>query len=243
MKDILKELNKSSHEIRGSFIVNEKGKLEGYVAPDEMADSIKKIALTLHHVSDYIKKSRSLTRLTVHTGNVQLIAVPFQNRILGILANKGISPSLFKLSANLAVTKLKETPKLIIKKDRPKSKSSDWGEVCDLYEKLYVIASDRLINIIGSKSAEVFFDDLADVKKRYPVLFGNLSIGSMGRPDMTTIRGNMSKMASKNELIVALEDLLLSMLETIKNNAGEVQEQKALEELQKVLGENQNILI
>ena len=230
MKDILVELKGSMGGIIGSFVIGGDGEVVAQDMPDLMAGAISKVSKTLHHVTNVIKATKSMDRLTVDSETAKLLSFPANDRLLVVIAEKNINQPLFKLMSNMAVSKIREakTP------PAPKAAAFDAGKVCDFYDPLYGAAAKRLANIIGPKCGVMFNEGAAGVKGRYQALFEGLHFGPNGKPDMLKIRENAKKMKTKDELLDALDELLLSMLDSVKKTAGAKQEQKAMDEIQQI---------
>lgn len=231
MKEILNELEESLGGIIGSFVIGKDGSLESSHVPDIMADAAGRVSKTLHHVTRVIRSTRTMDKLTVVSDNALLIALPLDDRILVVLTEKGINQALFKLMSNMAISKLQAIPSAPAAPPKP---SFDCDAVCSLYEKLYSSASKRLANIIGPKSAVHFSEGSEEVISSHLDLFEGLSFDRMGRPDMDLIKSRAKGITDKDRLTEGLDDLLLSMLDTVRSVAGPKQEQKAMDEIQKI---------
>jgi hypothetical protein len=214
MKEVLQELKGSMNGIVGSFVISEVGEVEAMDVPEIMEEPISKVAKTLHHVSNVIKSTKTVDKLTVDSKD--------------LVTEKNINRPLFKLISNMAITKVKKAPMT------PKAPQLDTGKICDLYDRLFGAAAKRLANIIGPKSATHFEAGAEEIKKSYPDLLGGLRFGSTGKPDMMEIRENSRKISHKKEIIEPFDKLLFSMLETVRNVAGSKQVEKANEEIEKI---------
>jgi predicted regulator of Ras-like GTPase activity (Roadblock/LC7/MglB family) len=228
MKEVLQELKGSMNGIVGSFIISEEGEVEAMDVPEIMEEPISKVAKTLHHVSNVIKSTKTVDKLTVDSKDLSLISIPAEKRILVVVTEKNINRPLFKLISNMAITKVKKAPMT------PKAPPLDTGKICDLYDRLFGAAAKRLANIIGPKSATHFEAGAEEIKKSYPDLLGGLKFGSTGKPDMIEIRENARKISHKKEILEPFDKLLFSMLETVRNVAGSKQVEKANEEIEKI---------
>jgi hypothetical protein len=124
---------------------------------------------------------------------------------------------------NVARYKVKETP------------SFDVNKICDLYDQLFGVVGRRLARIVGPKSAVYFKVGANSIEKNYPKLFEDLSFNVHGKPDMSTLRDRAKKISNKDELIEALDELLLCMFDTVKKIIGSKQEQKAFRALDETL--------
>jgi predicted regulator of Ras-like GTPase activity (Roadblock/LC7/MglB family) len=235
MKEILVELKASMHGIIGSFVVGEDGEVIAKDVPDLMDGHVNKMSKTLQHVISIIQTTRSVHQLTVDSARVKLISLPSNGRTLTVIAEQNINWPLFNLMSDMAITKIRAAPEAPAV---PIAPTFDVGKVCQLYDQLYGAAAKRLANIIGPKSASHFKEGAEAVKMSYPHLFGLLSFDSFGKPDMIKIQESASSIPTKDELIEALDKLLLSMLDTVKKVAGEKQEQKAYYEIQQIKREH-----
>jgi len=239
MKEILSELKGSMKGIIGAFVVGEDGDIIAQDVPELMNEAVGKVSKTLHHVTNVIKSTKSVDKLTVDSDNAKLISIPVDGRILVVITEKGINQPLFKLMSNMALSKIKSAPAAPAKPEAP---SFDSGKICDLYAQLYGAAGKRLANIIGPKCASIFAQGAEGVEKAYPELLEGLSFGSTGIPDMIRIREKARQFSSKEKLIEALDELLLSMLDSVRKTAGPKQEQKALDEIEKLKSARSELL-
>jgi predicted regulator of Ras-like GTPase activity (Roadblock/LC7/MglB family) len=230
IKDVLRDLRESMTGIIGSFIMSDAGEVESEDVPELMADPIEKVSKTLHHVIRVIQATRDVEKLTVDSETVRIISLPADGRMLGVVTEKNINQPLFKLMSNMAVAKIKETPK------QPTSKAPEFDveEICEHYNQLFAAAAKRLANIIGPKSAYHFSEGAQKVRKSYPNLFNGIVFDSKGMPDMAMLREKSREISEKEELVLAFDEMLLSMLDTVKKIAGPKQEQKAMDEVQKI---------
>ncbi len=235
MKEILEELKGSISGVIGSFVVGEKGEVLAKDVPSIMAGPVDKVSKTLRHVTDVIKSTKSVDKIIVDSDNAKLISIPVEGRIVGVIAEKNINQPLFKLMSNMAIAKIKEAP---APEAAPKAPAFDSTGVCDVYEKIFEAAAKRLTNIIGPKSALHFSEGAEQIRSSYPNLFKEIEFGRDGKPDMAVIRERARKFSEKDALIDALDELLLSMLDTVKKISGAKQEQKAMDEIQKIRTEN-----
>jgi predicted regulator of Ras-like GTPase activity (Roadblock/LC7/MglB family) len=234
MKEILEELKGSMGGIVGSFIVTENGDVANQDVPELMEEPIIRVSKTLHHVIKVIRATRSVHKLTVDSENALLISIPADSRILVVIAEKDINQPLFKLMSNMAAAKVKDAP---TPPPAPKEPEFNGGKICDLYDALFGAAAKRLANIIGPKSAVHFNEGADEVLRSHPSVFNGIRFGPNGKPEISMIRENCSKITDKAELIKALDKMLYSMLETVKRVAGPKQEQKATDEIQKIKSE------
>ncbi len=114
--------------------------------------------------------------------------------------------------------------------------SYDHDKICDLYDQLFGVAAQRVVNLIGPKSGVRFAEGADNVLKSYPDIFDGIDFGPDGKPNMRVIREKAGEVTNKDKLIEALDEMLLSMFETLKTIAGPRQEQKAREALDEMLG-------
>ncbi|RMF91322.1 MAG: hypothetical protein D6733_01520 [Methanobacteriota archaeon] len=231
MKEILEELKGSISGVIGSFVIGEKGEVAAKDVPEIMAGAVEKVSKTLHHVTNVIKASKAFEKMTVDSESATLIAIPANGRILVVVAEKTINLPLFKLMSNMAISKLKEAPAPEAEPEKP---AFDAGRVCDVYDQLFGAAAKRLANIIGPKSAHHFAEGAAEVLKNNPDVFEGVTFHSTGKPDMMKIRENAKNISDKDRLLDAFDELLLSMLDSVKKTAGAIQEQKAMDEIQRI---------
>lgn len=231
MKNILEELKGSMKGIIGSFVVDADGKIAAEDMPDLMSGKIDTVSMTLHHVTDVIKATRSFDKITVDSDSAKLIAIPANDRILVVAAEKNLNLPLFKLMSNMATSKLKDAPASPVK---PKEPAFDSSKVCDVYDLLYGAVAKRLANIIGPKSAVHFREGADAVIKSYPGIYNGLGFASSGKPDMESIKAHAKAVSNKEELLDALDEMLLAMLDSVKKVAGAKQEQKAMDEVQQI---------
>src|SRR3972149_4503868 len=94
MKDILVELKGSMGGIIGSFVIGGDGEVVAQDMPDLMAGSISKVSKTLHHVTNVIKATKSMDRLTVDSESAKLLSFPANDRLLVVIAEKNINQPL-----------------------------------------------------------------------------------------------------------------------------------------------------
>jgi predicted regulator of Ras-like GTPase activity (Roadblock/LC7/MglB family) len=236
MKEILEELKGSMGGIIGSFIVSENGVVLAQDVPNLMTEPLNKVSKTLHHVTNVIKATRSVDRLTVDSENAKLISIPADSRILGVVTEKTVNQPLLKLMSNMAVSKIKEA-QTIPAEPAAKTSEFDVEKICDLYDKLFAVPSKRLSNLIGPKSAIHFKEGTEDVRKSLQGLFDGISFDNTGKPDIDKIKENAGNITNKDEFNDALDEMLLSMLDVLKKIAGAKQEQRAMDEIQRIKSE------
>ena len=111
----------------------------------------------------------------------------------------------------------------------------DFTGICILYDQLFGIAAKRVENLIGPKGGERFKEDALGVIRDYPEVFSGISFNKDGKPDLARIMESASKVYSKDELVHALDEMLLSMFNTVKKIAGQKQELKARKTLDELL--------
>ncbi len=233
MKEILLELRESMSGIVGSFVLNEEGEIVAEDVPELLGDPAIKVSKSLHHVTNVIKATRSVDKLTVDSENAKFISIPTGDNVLVVVAEKTINPPLFQLMSNMASVKLKKakTPAPAQKKDQAFGE-----ELVSFYDQLFSEAAKRLANIIGPKSATHFDEGSVAVRNSHAKLFSELSFGPDGKPDITVLRKNAENIKSKEDLTSGLEGLLESMLESVQRVAGQKQRERALEEIEKIRG-------
>jgi predicted regulator of Ras-like GTPase activity (Roadblock/LC7/MglB family) len=231
MKEILEELKGSMGGVIGSFVINGKGDVAANDMPELMGGVINKVSKTMHHVTSVIKATRSVDKITVDSDSAKLISIPTDGKILVVLAEKNINQPLFKLMSNMAVQKVKESPEVSI---APKEPEFNVDKIANHYDLLYGAAAKRLANIIGPKSGQIFNEGSDHVKNSYPKLLSGIIFGRDGKPDIEKIKENAAQIPKKDELLEGLDELLLSMLDSVKKTAGAKQEQKAMDEIQKI---------
>jgi predicted regulator of Ras-like GTPase activity (Roadblock/LC7/MglB family) len=231
MKDVLEELKGSISGVIGSFVIGEKGEVAGQDVPELMSGSIDKVSKTLHHVTNVITSTKPVDKMTIDSETAKLIILPANGRLLVVVAEKSINLPLFKLMSNMATSKIKEAPAA---EEKPKEPEVDFGQICDVYDGLFGAAAKRLANIIGPKAATHFSEGAEEVIKKYPGVFGEVTFAKTGKPDIIKIRENTANVSNKDEFMDALDELLLSMLDSVKKTAGAIQEQKAMDEIQDI---------
>ncbi|GBE18048.1 hypothetical protein BMS3Abin16_00639 [archaeon BMS3Abin16] len=231
MKEILLELRESMSGVVGSFVLDEEGEIISQDMPELLEGPASKVSKSLHHVTNVIRATRSVDKLTVDSENAKFISLPAGDKVLVVVAEKTINQPLFQLMSNMAGEKLKKakTPAPAPRKDE-----ASWDEIITFYDQLFGEAAKRLANIIGPKSATHFYEGSEAVRNSHPLLFANLGFGPNGKPDVTAIRKNAENLGSTEELTKGVEEMLESMLETVEQVAGKKQRERALEEIDRI---------
>ena len=76
----------------------------------------------------------------------------------------------------------------------------------------------------------MFNSKFYEVREDHPVLLKSVGFQEDGQPEMDRLKSN-SKLVSYDELVSGLEDILVSMLETLKDTAGGNIADKAIDEI------------
>jgi predicted regulator of Ras-like GTPase activity (Roadblock/LC7/MglB family) len=227
MKETLEELKEILREIIGAFVINSDGNVVSYDLPKKIAEQVNKLSKLIYYVVGVMNATRPFERVIIDLGNVKMIAVFADDLILVVMAEKKINLPLFKLVSNLTVTRIKKDRK---GKSTRSASPEELTEICDTYDLLFGIVAEKLIDVFGEDSVSMFHDNFEIVKEDHPKLLENVRFGKEGKPKVSNIKMNAVKV-SKDELISGLEDILVSMLETLKSTAGNKIADNAIDEI------------
>jgi hypothetical protein len=225
------EKRRNSHPWR----LNNEGNVAAYDLPQPLEDKAKKISKLIYYVINIIKASRPFERIIIDSENVKIIAILSKGRILVVVADKNINLPLLKLVSNITVSKLKD--------DRKATRSSgelpisEVNRICNFYDELYGLAAKNLFDVFGPESVQMFEGKVVSVREDHPKLLENLGFGTDGKPKISKLKMNSSGM-TKDELVTGLEDILVSMLEALKDNAGPMIADKAIDRIIKIKEEH-----
>jgi predicted regulator of Ras-like GTPase activity (Roadblock/LC7/MglB family) len=231
MDETLEELKKIMKGVIGSFVIDEKGEVAGQDLPKIMADKSGKTSKLIHYVTSVMKASRPLDRIIIDSENVKIVTILFDRRIFVVFADKDINLPLLKLVANVTVSRLKGDT--TTNQDEMKMSVEEINDICIFYDMLFKVAANKLIEIFGSEAAQMFEDKTQTILSDHPKLLGELRFDSNGKPKIAKLKMNAVGLL-KDELISGLEDLLVIMLETLKNTAGPNIADKAIDEIIKI---------
>jgi predicted regulator of Ras-like GTPase activity (Roadblock/LC7/MglB family) len=235
MKATLEELKEIMNGIIGSFIVDEEGDVAAFDLPQLLEEKAKKISKLIFYVINIIKASRPFERIIIDSENVKIIAILSKGRILVVVADKNINLPLLKLVSNITVSKLKDDRKAA---ESPRELAiADVNRICNFYDELYGLVAKNLFDVFGPESAQMFEGKVVSVREDHSQLLENLSFGTDGKPKISKLKLNSSGM-TKDELLTGLEDILVSMLEALKDNAGPMIADKAIDKIIKIKEEH-----
>lgn len=234
MKDTLEELNNLMKGIVGSFVIDEHGEVAAVDLPEPLAKRANNISKLLYYVINVMKSTRPFERIILDSEKYKMFAIIVDERILVVIAEKDINIPLLKLVLKIAVRKVGKEK--IIPKIKTKMSTDDFNKICNDYDELFGVAAKKLIEIFGDEAARMFEDKFGEVREDHPKLLAGVFFGSDGRPKISKIKMN-SREVSRDELASGLEDMLISMLETLKDTAGANIADKAINEIIMIKGE------
>ncbi len=218
----------------GSFVIDETGAFVSNNLPKELVEKADKLSKLLFYVASVMKATRPFERIIVTSENLTVVAMLVRNRILVVVAEKDINIPLLKLVTNIVVSKLREEKALTTKKKMP---LDEVNKLCNYYDLLYGLAAKKLMEIFGSESPEMFSKKLKGVTEDHPKLLASVGFGLDGKPKIARLKMNAGEV-TRDELVAGLEDLLVSMLETIKETAGAHIADKTIDEIIKIKERN-----
>jgi predicted regulator of Ras-like GTPase activity (Roadblock/LC7/MglB family) len=231
LRDTLEELKSVMKGVIGSFVIDEQGEVAALDLPEALAEKAVKISKLLFYVINGMKSTRPFERLILDSENQKFIAIIVDGRILVVIAERDINIPLLKLVSKIAVTRVRKEkvlPRMVRKMDK-----AELNKVCNDYDELFSVPAKKLIEIFGAEAAHMFDDKFAEVREDHPKLLSDVGFGSDGKPKITKIKMNSSGVSS-DELAAGLEDMLVSMLETLKDTAGANIADKAIDEIMKI---------
>ncbi len=239
MKSTLEELKKIMSGIEGSFIIDETGEVMFHDLPEDMEKNAGRISKLFYYVVSVMKASKVFDRVIIDSDARKFIAMLARERILVVIADRDVNLPLLKLVSNIAVSKLKEDQ--VAPSPKRKMNGEKINEICNIYDELFTAAANRLKEIFGSDAAQMFEKNLSDVREGHPKLLSGVGFAPDGRPKMARLKLN-SNDVTEEELKSGLEDLLVSMLETMKDTAGPVIADKSINEIIKIKEENKGVI-
>jgi predicted regulator of Ras-like GTPase activity (Roadblock/LC7/MglB family) len=234
MKATLEELKNIMNGIVGSFVINGNGDVVAQNLPDIMAEKASKISKLIFYTTGVMKSTTPFERIIMDSENVKIITIVFEGGVLVVLAEKEINLPLLKLVSKITVSRLRGDNYAV----KRKVAFDEVNQICNIYDLLFGLAAKKLFEIFGSEAAEMFDDKLGDVREDHPKLLSNVSFGQDGKPKIAKIKMNASKL-NKDEILSGLEDILVSMLETLKDTAGTNIADKAIDRIIKLKDERQ----
>jgi predicted regulator of Ras-like GTPase activity (Roadblock/LC7/MglB family) len=237
LRDTLEELKNIMKGIVGSFVIDEQGEVAALDLPETLAKKAVKISKLLYYVINVMKSTRRFERIILDSENQKMVAILVDGRILVVVAEKDINIPLLKLVSKIAVSKVGKE-KVLPRMERKISKD-DVNKICNDYDELFGVPAKKLIEIFGDEAARMFDSKITEVQEDHPKLFSDVGFGSNGKPKISKIKMNSNKV-SGNELAAGLEDMLVSMLETLKDTAGANIADKAIDEIIKIKEEQKN---
>jgi len=227
LKATLEELKNIMSGIRGSFVIDEKGGVAAEDLPEDLSEKAGKISKLLNYVSDVMKSTREFERIIVDAEDMKLVVMTVNNRLLVVVTDKNINLPLLKLVSRAATSKVKHErlPPRIAKIDPLKV-----AQIIERYTMLFSVPADKLSEIFGSQAASMFNSKFHEVRGDHPLLLKSVEFQDDGLPEMDRLKSN-SKLVSYDDLVAGLEDILLSMLETLKDTAGGNIADRAIDEI------------
>ncbi|GBE56401.1 MAG TPA: hypothetical protein ENH13_00580 [Euryarchaeota archaeon] len=227
MKAALEELKNIMTGIRGSFVIDEKGLIGAEDLPMELSKKAAKISKLLYYVSDVMKSTREFERIIVDSEDMKLVVMTVNSRLLVVVADKNINLPLLKLVSRAAISKVKRV-RLAPRVERIDPVKAE--RIIERYNKLFNVAAEKLTGIFESQAAPMFNSKFYEVREDHPVLLKSVGFQDDGLPEMNRLKSN-AKLVSYDELVAGLEDILVSMLETLKDTAGSNIADKAIDEI------------
>ncbi len=227
LKATLEELKNIMSGIRGSFVIDEKGEVAAEDLPEELSEKVGKISKLLNYVSEVMKSTREFERIIVDSDDMKLIVMMVNNRLLVVITDKDINLPLLKLVSRAATSKVKHErlPPRVVKIDPAKV-----AQIIERYFRLFSVPASKLFEIFSSQAAPMFNSKFHVVRENHPILLKSVGFQDDGQPEMDRLKSN-SKLVSYDDLVAGLEDILLSMLETLKDTAGGTIADKAIDEI------------
>jgi len=227
LKAALEELKNIMTGIRGSFVIDEKGAVGAEDLPADLSEKAAKISKLLYYVSDVMKSTREYERIIVDSEDMKLVAMTVNSRLLVIVADKNINLPLLKLVSRAAISKVKSErlqPR-VARIDPAKA-----AQIIERYHRLFSVPADKLTEIFQIQAAPMFNSKFYEMREDHPILLKSVGFQDDGLPEMKRLKSN-SMLVSNDELLAGLEDILVSMLETLKDTAGGNIADKAIDEI------------
>jgi hypothetical protein len=214
----LEELKKIMSDILGSFII-ENGEIVVQDMPEVLSENLDKLSKSIYFFTHAMKSTRPFERIIIDSRYLTSIVIPVNSRILVMLAEKTIYLPLFKLVSKSFVSRL---PTL-----KSKSTALEINKICNLYDGLFGLVAKKLTIVYGPEAGQMFENKLTELQRYHPKLLANVDFRSDARPKISKIKLNAIKV-TRDELLLGLDDLLMSMLETLKDTTGSTITDKAI---------------
>jgi predicted regulator of Ras-like GTPase activity (Roadblock/LC7/MglB family) len=237
LRDTLDELKNIMKGIHGSFIIDEKGDVAALDLPEKLEEKAVKISKLLYYVINVMKGTRPFERMILDSENQKFIAIIVEGRILVVMAEKDVNIPLLKMVSQIAVSRVQKEK--VLPGLQRKISTDELNKICNAYDELFGVPAQKLKEIFGEEAARMFDEKLTEVREDHPKLFSDVGIGLDGKPKISKIKMNSSEV-SGDELAAGLEDMLVSMLETLKDTAGANIADKAIDEIIKIKGKQKN---
>jgi predicted regulator of Ras-like GTPase activity (Roadblock/LC7/MglB family) len=228
MISTLDELKKIMSGIVGSFVIDEAGEVAAQSLPKKMEGNVQKMSKLIYLVINVMKATRPFDRVIMDSGDLKIIAMMTDGRILVVIAEKDTNLPLLKLVSNITLSRLRGAMGVSWSKKRVSSE--EVNSLVNFYDTLYGVAAKKLYDIFGADSALMFDKRLKELKDEHSKLLAHVGFGLDGKPRISKLKLNAHSL-TKSEIKSGLEDVLVSMLETIKDNAGPMIADKAIDEI------------
>ena len=236
MKATLEELKGIMDGIIGSFVIDENGEVAALELSEPLAEKAKKLSKLIHYVTTVMRSTRPFERIIIDSESLKLLTMSANEKMLVVIADKDIHLPLLKLVSMVAVKRLKEEKRHA--RDKKRITSSDINSICNFYEVLFTAVAKRLIDIFGGEAAQMFDKKLEEIKEDHPRLLADVSFDPNSTLKMSRVKMNAAEL-SRDELKAGLEDVLVSMLETLKFTAGANVADKAIDDIIRIKEEQE----
>jgi len=232
MKETLEELRGIMNGVIGGFVIDETGKLAAQDLPKSYVGRARRSSKILYYVASVMKATRPFERVLIDAGNLKIVVMLAGDMILVVLAERDVNLPLLKLVSNMALARLRGERRAAVAESERLSQA-EVNRICNFYDGLYSLVAGRLIEIFGEEAAEMFAVKAREVREEHPKLFSNLDFSRNGTPRLSRLKLTAGAF-TREELVAGLEDLLVSMLETLKSTAGPMVADKTIDEIIRV---------